>query len=104
MEEKYGRLLTLFPWAITDPVISFDLISHWLLIETSGEVWILKFQSIPTVSKGSASKFRHNSRFEMLRREQSHSEWFDGKWFIVEKLNQSDYFIVVVIRTRGHHV
>ena len=32
------------------------------------------------------------------------SEWFDVKWFIVEKLTDSDFFTAVMTGTRGHKV
>ena len=38
-----------------------------------------------------------------LRCKQSHLEWFDVKWFIVEKLTDPDLLSVVVIGTRGRH-
>ena len=40
---------------------------------------------------------------KLLRCKESHSEWFQLKCFIVEKLN-SDFFTVVVIGTRSCRV
>ena len=36
--------------------------------------------------------------------EVSCSEWFGVKWLIVEKLTDSDFFIVDVTGTSGHHI
>ena len=37
------------------------------------------------------NKFKKSDWFKMQVCKQSHSEWFDVKWFIVEKLTDSDF-------------
>ena len=45
--------------------------------------------------------FRH---IQPLKGKQAHSEWFDVKWFTVEKLTDLNIFTVVVIGTGSRHV
>ena len=38
----------------------------------------------------------------LLTHKQSNSEWFAVKWFVVKKRTNQDFFIVVLMGTKGH--